>query len=365
MSISWLRRPQEGRSRWARAVLGGLALAMAAFSWGAGASHTHADSAKAQFALSPVYYDPNEPATQSYFIFDATPGKLIQSQVRVKNTGATPGTAHLYAVDATTGQTSGTVYLSSASPRHDVGAWLTLHATEVALAPGQSQVVGFTLVAPVDARSGQHVGGIVAEAEIQQANDGKGALQVNVQNLTIVGVLVNLPGERTDGMKVSGVTASRQNGYQTLVLGLSNTGTSLLKPFGELIVSDAQGKQLYQAPLKLDTFLPRTSIAYPVYLSGLALDPGAYTVRLVLKYGTPQQTLVYTTKLTVTGQQTAQANAHVAPPHASVPGADDLAGLLGSNGVLLGGGLLAIGATAALVFALGLFAGRRKSARYW
>lgn len=358
MSIIWLQRPQKSRCE-ARATLGCLALVMALWALSAAAPSTQARGGSAQFALAPVYYDRNEPATQSYFIFDATPSKVVQSQVRVTNTGTATGTAHLYAVDATTGQTSGTVYRSSQSPRQDVGAWVTLHTAVVTLAAGQSQVVRFSLLIPAGMRTGQHVGGIVAESDIQQASDTTSALRVNIQNLTIVGVLVNLPGDRVDGLQVSRVTAGRQDGYQTLVLGLNNTGTSLLKPVGELTVHNAQGKLLYHAPLKLDTFLPATSIAYPVYLTGPALDPGLYTVRLALEYGAPQQTLVYTTKLTVTAHQAAQ----VSGSHTTGPRTDPLAGLLGSNTLRVGGVLLALGATVALVFILGLFMGRHKSVR--
>lgn len=359
MRIIRLREPQEGRC-WARVMLGCLALVMAVFAWGARAPSTRANGAAAQFALAPVYYDRDEPATQSYFIFDAAPSKVIQSQVRVINTGAVKGTAHLYAVDAATGQTSGTVYRSAQSPRQDVGAWVTLDTATVTLTPGQSQVVHFSLVIAEDVRSGQHVGGIVAESDIQQASDSKSAIQVNIQNLTVVGVLVNLRGARIDSMKVSSVTAGEQDGYQTLELGLSNTGTSLLKPKGELDIDDSQGKHLYHLPLTLDTFLPVPSITYPVYLSGPSLVSGSYRVRLVLEYGTPLQTLVYTTKLMVTEQQVTQ----VFGSHKTTdPGTDPLVGLLDSNGRLIGGGLLAIGATAALVFALGLFLGRRKALR--
>src|SRR2546426_4106423 len=61
-----------------------------------GVSVAHADSGQANFALQPVLYDPSEPATQAYFIFDNKPGIVIKSNVRVTNTGTARGSAILY-----------------------------------------------------------------------------------------------------------------------------------------------------------------------------------------------------------------------------------------------------------------------------
>src|SRR5689334_1999232 len=78
--------------------------------------------ATATFALAPEHYDPSLSATQSYFVAVARPGSSFANAVRVRNLGKTTGTAYLYAVDATSGQTSGAVYLDRTKPRRGVGA---------------------------------------------------------------------------------------------------------------------------------------------------------------------------------------------------------------------------------------------------
>ncbi len=113
-----------------------------------GSSIAHADSGQANFALQPVLYDTANPLTQSYFIFDSKPGTPINSRVRVTNTGTAKGSVSLYPVDATTGQTSGAVYLNHDDPRKDVGAWTTLGAQQLTLNPGQNQVVSFQVTIP-------------------------------------------------------------------------------------------------------------------------------------------------------------------------------------------------------------------------
>jgi hypothetical protein len=103
-------------------------------------------------------------------------------------------------------------------------------------------------------------------------------------------------------MSATGVQAGGLNGYQQLVIGQSNTGNIMHKPSGTLQVIDSQKNVAVHISLKLDTFLPQTSINYPVTITGSALGVGTYTATLYLIFGTGQ-TLHYTTIFTITLQQ--------------------------------------------------------------
>lgn len=303
-------------------------------------SVAYADGGKADFSLQPVLYDPSEPLTKSYFIFDSKAGTILTSKVRIINAGTATGTASLYAVDATTGQTSGAVYLNQNDPRRDVGAWIALSTRQVTLAPGQSQVVAFQITIPGAVRPGQHLGGIVAEDTTQESGsqsngNNTSTFQINVKNLTIIAVQVNLPGAISEQLTASGVQAGGANGYQSLLLGLSNTGTQMLKPSGNLQIADNQGHVFKTITLNLDTFLPQTTISYPVPVTGQALTAGDYVATLTLAYG-HGQTLHYTTKFTITQQQIAQVFNAVKTQ--APPGVFGVGGL--SPWVVMGGGLI-------------------------
>src|SRR5437016_13053810 len=99
------------------------------------------------FALQPVTSGP-------YYVFHAKPGQTISGRVRVVNTGSAAGSARIYAVDATTGATSGASYLTDSSRRTDVGAWTRLSVGRVNLRPRQAKVVDFTVRVPRGARTG-------------------------------------------------------------------------------------------------------------------------------------------------------------------------------------------------------------------
>src|SRR2546425_6853646 len=199
----------------------------------------------------------------------------------------------------------GTVFLAASVKQRRVGTWISLSVQQVTLAPQQSQTVSFQVVVPKNALAGQHVGGIVAADEVKALANNKNPVQITVQNLSIIAVQVNLPGPAIEQLSESGIQAGGANGYQSLLVGLSNTGNDMLKPSGSLKVFDAQGQLLQTASMKLDTFLPDTSINYPVYVQKQALLPGDYQATLVLTYG-HGQVLNDTRKFTITQQQVTQ-----------------------------------------------------------
>lgn len=238
------------------------------------------------FALRPTTYTPALPETKSYFVLDLRPGSTVTDKVRVSNVGTATGTLKLYAVDATTGQTSGAVYQSATAPKRDVGQWISLGAHELTLRPGESQVVMFTVTVPPGAGAGDHVGGIVAENEqLTSSSGGHSALQIKIRHLTVAAVVVRLPGTPVADVKVTGVTASGRAGYQFIRLGLANRGNVMLKPTGTLRLRDAGGHTIAQRSFDLDTLVPGTSIEYPVLLPHQALQPGRYTAIVSLHYG--------------------------------------------------------------------------------
>jgi hypothetical protein len=237
------------------------------------------------FALHPEHYDPSLAVTQSYFVVQAQPGDTVANSVRVVNTGTRTGTVLLYPVDATTGRTSGAVYVDRTRPRRDVGAWLALGARSLTLAAGKSAVVPVTLHVPSTARPGDHLGGVVAENAAVTQGSGKGALRIRVRHLTIVGYEVQVPGPAAAVVGVTGVRAAGENGYQFVDLHLANSGALTTKPTGTLVVTSSARKRVASEAFRLDTFLPGTAIDYPVLLPKQALAPGDYRAAVTLTYG--------------------------------------------------------------------------------
>lgn len=229
------------------------------------------------------------PSELPYFVFQTRLGATVRGAVKVVNEGDKAGPVRLYGVDAMTGETTGAVYRSRRDQRRDIGAWLSLSTHDLTLAPGQSRVVPFVLRVPADARSGHHLGGIVAENATVKTADrrriGPGSFQVDVRNLSIVAVQATLPGNQVEKLRMTDVEAGPAEGFQTLLIGMRNSGNRLLKGKGSLTVSDESGERLKRGALNVDTFVPRTQVDFPFVVPGEALPSGRYHAAVAVRYG--------------------------------------------------------------------------------
>jgi hypothetical protein len=106
-----------------------------------------------------------------------------------------------------------------------------------------------------------------------------------VRSQTILAVQTNVPGPTKAKFTVGKVTAGGARGFQQVLIGVTNTGNAMAKPTGSVTISDASGKQIQKIPFRMDTFLPKTTIDYPVVLKQ-GLPAGDYTAAVSLDYGT-------------------------------------------------------------------------------
>jgi hypothetical protein len=266
-------------------------------------SPLYAQSEGPSFSLQAISSDGTQ--TIPYFILDGVAGGEITGQVFVKNQGDALGTAKLYVVDAVTGQTGGTVLKMQADALVGTGSWIQLERDLVTLAPGEGQMVPFMVKVPNDARSGQHLGGIVMETvaddvDVQEAIQGEASFRVKVNTRTAVGVQINLPGTPVEKLDVLGLSIGGHDSQQIMYLNLRNSGTEMLKMTGSLQIIDAQGERLQNIRFNIDTFLPDNEISYPIYVEGEALTAGSYTADLSLRYGESVQISRQQLPLTVT-----------------------------------------------------------------
>ena len=240
------------------------------------------------FSIEPSFFGSHAAAPRAYFTFDSFPGASTYDSIYVTNDSSVRGTVGLYAVDAITGQTTGTSVRPRNDPQVDVGAWITLSRQQVTLDPGQSQEIPFTLTIPFHVRPGQHGGVIMAEDMRQQhfARSTHGSdVKIGMQAFIGLGVLVNLPGPKVEHLDATSIRYDQGSAKQRVLIALSNTGTQLLHPSGSLQVTDEQGHVLQNIPLIMNTFLPQTSIDYPVYIQNKALALGkSYRATLHLTY---------------------------------------------------------------------------------
>lgn len=237
--------------------------------------------AYSSFSIRPVS------GTTGYFVLEAKRGGKLVGSFRIVNTGTKVGTALLHPVDATTGVTSGAVYLDRSAKRRGAGRWISLPVKRVTLRPRQAQVVRFTVSVPRSLRAGHHLGGIVAEnLELTggRPTSKRAGLQVRVRHLSVVAVQVNLPGREVARMGFHGVRVGVSDGYEVLHLSFRNAGNVLLRPRLAVQVTDARRRVVVRRTRDLDTFVPKTQVPYPLYLTGKPLAAGLYELAGTLSY---------------------------------------------------------------------------------
>jgi hypothetical protein len=241
------------------------------------------------FSIGPV--PGADPATteKGYFVFELQPGAEANGDVRLENPGSEPLVVDLTAVDALTAQTGGSAFAGEAEAPQGVGAWVHPEQTRVALDPGQAATVGFTVRPPADVTPGQYLAGLAASAVEEEAGtpaalgaDQAGAV-LDVRSRYVIAVEVDVPGEWTPSMAVTGAEAMEVPSGTKLGIHLKNDGDTFLQPKGSLVLRNAEATPILDEPIEKGTFVTGTEVTYPVAWPGAPLA-GEYGVDVELAY---------------------------------------------------------------------------------
>ena len=303
-----------------------------------------AADAPPSFLAEPAAGSSTEPRT-GYFVVTGSPGKVLTQSVALRNDGDGPIDLRLGAVDAATAQLGGSSFSLDSDTPTKVATWIAIEKTSVTLGPKASMTVPFRITIPADAVSGVHLAGLsilVPAAKDATVNAGsKAGASVTVQSRRVIAVQVNLPGPADPELVITGVSpASRPDGLY-LRVAVDNKGRGFTK--GEGVVTLAEDG--FEQKFSIDTFVPGTSIAYPIKWTDKALD-GDHPAHVEIRYG--DRTAVWDGKFTVgEALREEQANRQVTPPSDSSTSSPDsglpigmvAGGALGAV-VLLGGGIL-------------------------
>lgn len=236
------------------------------------------------FVVEPVPGSSTAPRG-GYFLINVTPGGEVSQAIGLRNDSPSRLELRLAAVDAVTGQLGGASYALDTEAPTRTGAWITLDRTSLTLEPKASAVVPFRVAVPTGAESGEHLAGISVAAPTNKgvpgaAGKGQAGASVDVQTRRIVAVQVNLPGPSDPELVVTGVTpAGRPDGLY-LEIGIENAGRGFTTGEGTITLPD----QGFERAFSIDTFVPGTSIAYPIKWTEAA-DDGNYQARVDIRYG--------------------------------------------------------------------------------
>lgn len=140
----------------------------------------------------PANPDPDNPRTQTVFMYTLKQGEDKKDVLFVNNGSDSRHTIELVAVDGTVANNGAYTCKQNVEPKNNVGSWISLSEKEITLDPRQSTLVDFTVTTPGGAEPGEHNGCITL-----QSKDDPGVAQgaITVKTRQAVRVAVTIPGD--------------------------------------------------------------------------------------------------------------------------------------------------------------------------
>ncbi len=240
-----------------------------------------ASTPAASFSVQPA--PASDGGARDYFRLRADPGNEVHDRLVVRNLGDSDLDLQLGAVDAATGPLGGASYGIAGSPTQVTGSWISLSATSVVVGPGSSESVDVRVAVPAGAASGQHLAAIAVGPSLgdtTSVGSAGMAASIRLDTRRVIAVEVVVPGPTEAELAVTGAhVAARPSGLFVQV-NVTNRGNALTTAEGTIEISSLGFRQEFS----VGTFVPGTSIRYPLKLAGKVPD-GSHATRVELRYG--------------------------------------------------------------------------------
>ena len=245
-------------------------------------SAAHAQSPDLVFDAQPVKGSSNDPSG-GWFSLSLAPGASAEQALAVHNTSSEPLELVLTAVDATTMAAGGASYAAPDAPAELTATWIELASPRVRLRPDETRTVPFVVHVPDGAAPGDHLAGISVAAPSTAGDSTTLAngttTSIDLRTRRVLAVHVTTPGPAEARVAVRGVEAALRPPGPQLEIALENTGQRLTRGRGVVTLPDDDVRLEFD----LDTFVPGTSIAYPLPWPG-GLAAGRHPVRVELEH---------------------------------------------------------------------------------
>lgn len=223
-----------------------------------------------QFVLRPA-----DGKDGSYFTVEAEPGSVTTLVAVLGNVDDEPLTLRTYAGDAFTLVNGGFGVREEDASGDGVSSWLDYQAETFSFEPGQGIERTFTVTVPGDTAPGQYIAGIVLQTAEPIAVEGSPMFNQIIRKS--VAVFITVPGELAPSFDLGQPRIEGNQAGQRVVVPVSNSGNALVKPAGELVLTDGSGTPVFTQPFVMGSVYAGMETTLEVPLPP-ALPDGNYTV---------------------------------------------------------------------------------------
>jgi hypothetical protein len=216
---------------------------------------------------------------ESYFRYKLRPSEVQRGRLRLISRSKRDERVQLMPADVATAANGGLEYGSEA-PR-SYGRWISI-ARRVTVPAGAAVEVPFSVRPDGSVGPGDHFAGIVAinrrdieDAQREEVEDGFSLRYLPRLAMT---VQVTVPGRATTELSAGGLAIDVTPSGTAVNVLLRNTGEKLIeKTTGSLVLRHGDGRTLLERDVEIGAFVPQTTIAYRLPLTGRPAE-GRYRV---------------------------------------------------------------------------------------
>ncbi len=220
--------------------------------------------------------------TKSWFIYTLKPGEVKEAKVDVINQSDQPAEVKIYPVDAVTTKDGAFAPQSEDRERIDVGAWITMSASELSLKPNEAKTVDFTIKVPENAEVGDHMGAIIVQSkETPKAEKGTA---MKVVSRVGARIYLTVPGEIIKELELEEFSYKIEEGQVVFYLTLTNKGNIRISPKGEIEIKDKSGNAVDKIKITEREVFPKDTIVLPTRWEKTKV--GKFNALATVSYGT-------------------------------------------------------------------------------
>lgn len=170
----------------------------------------------------PANPDPENPRTESIFVYTLDKGESKIDQVKVLNNTDEERTISLHAVDGVATNTGAYTCKQNSEERETMGVWVTLAKDTVTLAPHTSELVDFTLTMPETADVGEHNGCITFQEVKSEEEQAQGGVRVHMRQA--LRMVATVPGDLKRSIEITNFAIMSDAGKRTYAVNVENVG---------------------------------------------------------------------------------------------------------------------------------------------
>ncbi|HMR72429.1 MAG TPA: DUF916 domain-containing protein [Candidatus Saccharibacteria bacterium] len=190
----------------------------------------------------PANPDPDNPRTQSIFLYTLNSGDSKTDQIFLSNGGDSEETVRLYTVDGVATNTGSYTCEQESEERDGVGSWVYLSKSEITLPAKATMNLDFTVTVPEGADVGEH-NGCIAIQKRDDPGEVTGNLRIHTRQAVRMAIVV--PGDIHRKVEIESFEATSHLNGQDYEVILKNSGNVSADVDLKLRLKDVFGNTVY------------------------------------------------------------------------------------------------------------------------